>query len=434
MTDGSMIRAALIPGVLALLSLAPACSGDSRNDGGGSVAEDTSTTGQGDGDSADGNSAEGDGDPNTGDGDGDSGDGDPTTGDGDPSTGDGDGDDSGDGDPSTGDGDASTGDGDPGDGDPSTGDGDDSDDGNMACQEFAGDIVPVPPSVMFLLDRSGSMVDTGFDPLHPDKTRWQVLYEAVELVVGDGADAHIAFGAKTFSTQGQGACGVSDAPDVPIALHNADALLAGIPGPLVLVNGGTPTNLALEKTMAIMEFYEAGDSDKFIFLITDGRIGCLDADNPNADDEALADAVALLDYGLTNHGITTYVIGIAPSIWGPIIPQLHEMAIAGGAPKPGSEAFYRADDAQQLADALADVVAESYGKSCLLDLEEAPFFPDYTKVEIGGTVYELVADCDNEDGFVYSKDDYTQIEVCGAACADLGVAQSAEVQYFCTPG
>ena len=30
--------------------------------------------------------------------------------------------------------------------------------------------------------------------------------------------------------------------------------------------------------------------------------------------------------------------------------------------------------------------------------------------------------------------EFSQIEVCGTACDDLGIQQSAEVQYFCNPG
>ena len=30
--------------------------------------------------------------------------------------------------------------------------------------------------------------------------------------------------------------------------------------------------------------------------------------------------------------------------------------------------------------------------------------------------------------------DFTQIELCGAACADLALEQAAEVNYYCDPG
>ena len=303
-------------------------------------------------------------------------------------------------------------------------------DTNMACQEFASDVAPVPPDVMFLLDRSGSMLEVGFDLIDPNKTRWQVLYESVEAVVGNGADMSIAFGAKTFSTAGFGACGVSAQPDVPIMLNNAALLLATIPGPMAQVNGGTPTNLGLELTMDYMKQYDGIGGAKFVILITDGGIQCTMDVN-----QSLADAVALLDDAYMNFDITTYVVGIAPSNFGPA-QQLDAMAEVGGAPKMGlgGEDFYRADDAEQLADALAEVVANSYATSCILNLDEAPFFPDLTKVVVGDTSFDLVNDCDVQDGFVYTNDTFTQIELCGTACELLGVVQMAEVQFYCDPG
>ena len=337
--------------------------------------------------------------------------------------GDGDGDDNsgdGDGDDNSGDGDGDDNSGD-GDGDDNSGD----DDGDV-CAESEGFIQPTPPSVMFLLDRSGSMNLTGFDPNDPDKSRWHALYQSVESVVGDGADANIAFGAKTFSTWNYGECGVSDGPDVPIAINNSEALLAGIPGPFDWIIGGTPTNLAIEKTLAIMQNYDASGGAKMVFLLTDGAIGCT-----QNSQQALADAVADLSGALADDEIITYVIGIAPSNSNTIITQLHQMAIAGGAPKPGPEAFYRADDAQELSDALAAVVADSFGKSCVMNLDEPPPFPELTKVTVGNTKYSLVDDCENEDGFVYNNMEFTQIRMCGAACQQLQFEQSALVQYLC---
>lgn len=283
---------------------------------------------------------------------------------------------------------------------------------------------------MFLLDRSGSMMDEDFDPQNPDKTRWHALYEAVEAVVAGDADSTIAFGAKTFATKGAGECGVTPEPDVAIALNNAETLLNIIPGPNANVTGGTPTNLAVEVTMDIMKDHVT-QGDKFIFLITDGRIGCVDEDE---EEEATQAAAAVLEDGFTNHDITTYVVGIAPSMEGPILSQLQDLAIAGGAPKAGEEKFYRADDADTLAEVLSAVVEDSYGNSCLLDLEDPPAFPDFTKVIIDMVAYELVADCDTENGFIYTNPEMTQIRMCGLGCEALTQAGAAKVQFFCQPG
>ncbi len=303
-------------------------------------------------------------------------------------------------------------------------------DTNMACQESSSDVAAVPPDVMFLLDRSGSMLEIGFDLLDPNKNRWQSLYESVEGVVGGGADATVAFGAKTFSTAGFGQCGVSPQPDVPIMLNNAALLLATIPGPMAQVNGGTPTNLGLEMTMDYMKQFDGIGGAKFVILITDGGIMCTMDVN-----QALADAVALISDSYLNFDITTYVVGIAPSNFGPA-QQLDAMAEVGGAPKMGlgGEDFYRADDAQQLADALAQVVEDSYATSCVINIEEAPFFPDLTQVVVDGQSFGLVDDCDLQDGFVWTDDTFLQIELCGTACELLGIVQTAQVEFYCDPG
>ena len=280
-------------------------------------------------------------------------------------------------------------------------------------------ISALPPHVMFLLDRSGSMMDTDFDLGDPSKTRWQVLYEGVEGIVGNGADADVAFGAKTFSTMGQGACGVSDAADITTALDNAASLLAAIPGPMAVVNGGTPTTLAVEKTMAIMDVNDSGGAPEFIFLITDGRIGCTD-DTPEGDAQALADAVAILEDGVASLGVTTYVIGIAPSEFGPVMMQLEAMAVAGGAPNQGNESYYQADNADQLDAALAEVLADAKARNCAYGLEGTPMVPELATVTVSMTEYGLVQDCGSEDGFVYTDLDNTRIELCGAACAAVG--------------
>ena len=48
--------------------------------------------------------------------------------------------------------------------------------------------------------------------------------------------------------------------------------------------------------------------------------------------------------------------------------------------------------------------------------------------------YRATDDCDNEDGFIFTNMDYTEIQVCGAACEQLGEENQALVQFFCDPG
>ncbi len=295
--------------------------------------------------------------------------------------------------------------------------------GSGACEEFSDVLAPVPPSVLFLLDRSGSMMQVGFDPEHPEKTRWQSLHEAVtEVLLADDIQTHVEFGAKTFSSKGWGECGVSPQLDVALELGNSELLLATIPGPLMAVNGGTPTVEALAVGLDHMRGYPA-EGSKVVVLVTDGAIGC------TADPAvALEQAVSNIGSAHEVDGIATYVVGIAPG-FGSAKAQLEALAIAGG-----SDDYFEADNAEALIAALDAVVAASYANSCLLEFAEAPSDPELTLVESGGQSWSEVESCASDDGWVWENDALTRIRLCNAACDALLETQAASVEFHCNPG
>ena len=296
--------------------------------------------------------------------------------------------------------------------------------GSGACLEFSDNLAPVPPSVLFLLDRSGSMMETGFDAEDPDKSRWQSLHEAVqEVVLAGDMDAYVEFGAKTFSSKGWGACGVSPTLDVPMDLDNGELLLQVIPGADTVVNGGTPTLPALEIAIANMRDFQAPGS-KAVVLVTDGSIGCVDDQAA-----ALQEAVTMLDHAREVDGIATYVVGIAPSS-NTAKQQLAAMAVAGG----GAPDYFQSDDASALVAALDEVVQGSYANSCLLEFDQAPSWPELTAVEVAGQSWAQVGSCADEDGWVWANDAMTRMQLCNAACDALLDTHSVHVEFHCEPG
>ena len=130
-------------------------------------------------------------------------------------------------------------------------------------------------------------------------------------------------------------------------------------------------------------------------------------------------------------GVTTHVIGIQPSVFGPMMTQLNAMAVAGGAPQTGgSESFYLANDADELAGSIDDVFGAISSNNCTVALPEAPFTPALTQVDVGVQSYGVVTDCMTEDGFIYTNAENTEIELCGAACSDAALS----VRFICDPG
>ncbi len=187
-------------------------------------------------------------------------------------------------------------------------------------------VPPVPmPSVMLVLDKSGSMVvepggfwDHDKDPNTPAITRWNSVVSAVEQVLeqfGNSMYLGAALFPSTLATASysEAACVVSDAPEVPLAPMNAATILGAIPGPLTdatMMHGATPTTRGLE--LAIQGLADGPlDRPRIVILVTDGAANC-QANAPDTStllevyddkvEETVAAALAM--------GIHTYVVGI----------------------------------------------------------------------------------------------------------------------------
>jgi len=146
-------------------------------------------------------------------------------------------------------------------------------------------------------------------------------------------------------------------------------------------------------------------------------------------------------------GIPTYVVGIDtlnlvtsdvqdgnPDGINPFL-KLNDLASKGGKPKNDpNEKFYNANNQIELGAALEAIIADAL--SCVIPLDSEPGKPELTKVKINGVEVPLVADCDSENGWVYTNPDgpYDAIELCGTACGGLKQFGKADVNFFCVPG
>jgi hypothetical protein len=316
-------------GLLSSLTLTlAACGGDEDPAGDIVTATESATfTGSGSGTEGAGSTetatAEGTGD---GDGDGSSGDGDGTAGDGDGASGDGDGT-TGDGDGSVGDGDGTSGDG---DGDGSVGDGDGtSGDGDDGCFDQELSFEPFPPSIVLVLDKSGSMTTT-YDHDNnagtPNVTRWEAVHIAVTDVL-NVYESQVEFGMKLFPTDDS--CGVDPGVDVACAPTNASTILASIPAANASVNGSTPSGEGLSQTLSYLQPLVTPGNKAIIFM-ADGDLNC-------GTPGTISETVTMLDTAYNGGGassIPTYVVGINAS--GSTVGELNALAVAGGVPLPGN--------------------------------------------------------------------------------------------------
>ncbi|EDM81939.1 hypothetical protein PPSIR1_05713 [Plesiocystis pacifica SIR-1] len=318
----------------------------------------------------------------------------------------------------------------------------------MPCVELSATLEPVPPNVMMVLDKSGSMFTNTWDHDNnggtPQITRWNSLYDVVDNITTTFDDS-INFGANLFPSTlaqniyGPQACTTSNFPEVTVGENNSAQILATIPGPGVTASyGGTPATLGVTTAYNHLTSLDP-ELPRAMILVTDGAANCdQNAANNFQLFDVYDDGLPVIVGTAAANGVPTYVVGIDiinqtindgiggdPNGINPTV-VLNEVAAAGG-----TGSFFNTEDQAELEAALTDVVASV--QTCTIPLSEEPFFPEFTEVIVGGQSWDMINDCGDGDGWFYS-DPYTTIELCGAACDALKQAGEADIDYYCNPG
>ncbi len=338
-----------------------------------------------------------------------------------------------------------------------------SDDGQLVCdmQDFV--LEAVPPNVMLVLDKSGSMVqqswDADNDPSTPNETRWRSLHQVVEFVVTT-FENEINFGANLFPSEaaatqlGAAACPVRSNPEVPVQKMNAENILATIPPANEVdgIEGATPATAGIQAALDHLLTLDPG-VDRFMILITDGAANC----GANADtsmcpglgcglmEEYDDQLPAVVGTAFTEHNVPTFVVGI--DIQNALVGQdpmdgqtaantyveLNAVAEAGGRARAGSEKFFNTVNEVELMEALSTIAGQVV--SCTIPFEEEPEHPAFVKIEIGGVEIPKVNDCATEDGWVYTNPmgPYDAIQLCGTACDMLAEVRELDAIFECPP-
>jgi hypothetical protein len=281
----------------------------------------------------------------------------------------------------------------------------------MGCGGEVYQATAIPPNVLIVLDRSGSMDDN----LGGDQgTKWQVAQAAIGQVVNEYG-AYVQFGLSLYP-------GIDPACDVGSGCAPGDVFVdvgTGTAGEIVDVLAlvetctlGTPTAEALE---GLQDYSGLEDLERpnFILLITDGKSTC---DDPVPVVSALRDQTP---------EIKTFVVGFGK---GADPDELNGMAEAGGTALEGDPKYYQADDAQALVDAFAEIAGSVL--SCTFVLDMVPPNPDELYVYINGE--EVPRDPIHMDGWDYVPQT-NQITFYGPPCALLqsGQAKDLEIIFGC---
>jgi hypothetical protein len=297
----------------------------------------------------------------------------------------------------------------------------------VTCTPGTFTLVRSAPIVLFVIDRSQSMLS----PFRQNQSRWDVLVSALSATlpgIDESSQSSMQLGALLFpGSGGSGAsCAVAKAPDLAPARGNVDALLSLVR--TVRPSGSTPTANALGAAGDALLGLRAASSARAMVLATDGAPSC-NANlngatctctngscrfNPERclDDERTVRTIA----SYQARGITTYVIGIQDTANTEFTAALDAMADAGGRPLVGTGAgghrYYAATSESELTSALTAIGSQV--AACSYLTSSVPNAGGTIRVE--RDAQEIPYDETRTDGWSWSNRNNGELALAGEAC------------------
>lgn len=286
----------------------------------------------------------------------------------------------------------------------------------QACATSSASGTAEPVSLVFMIDRSGSMK---FNP--SPNPKWDSVVTGLKSFFGDGRSAGLSAAAQVFP-QGSNQCTVAN---YQTALVPMTALpdTGGVIGKALDANGpnkdfNTPTVPAVQGAVFQAQQLKAAGKKTAVVLVTDGE--------PNGCNSTVQSSATAAGGGLPD--IRTYVIGV-----GDQLDNLNTIAAGGGTTKA---VFISTTSPQQITTDFVNALGEirKQALSCDYALPAPPSGEqlDTGRVNVqwtpnGGAAQTLdySADCAGGKGWRYDNpSNPTRILICDASCTDvLGNAQ-----------
>jgi len=300
-------------------------------------------------------------------------------------------------------------------------------DANVSCVRASPMTQNLPPDILILLDRSGSMNEDLSGTMCANgcgaNSKWSIATTTLKSFLPT-VEGIVNWGLKLFASP-DNVCIVSSTAELAPQINNAAAINARLA--MTDAASSTPTTAAMMNAAAYLKTL-TDSNPKFILLATDGVPTCgtaacapgvNDSGMPNQCDDANAIAMVKTVHDM---GYPTFVLGIGTSK-APGDGTLSQMAVNGGYPRNGTPAYYPIDKAQDLQDAFQSITGMV--SSCFYTISPA--------LTSGQQISGVKA-----DGVSLTPGDYmilgaTGVQLVGQACTDVssGKIKKIDVQVDC---
>ena len=315
--------------------------------------------------------------------------------------------------------------------------------GGMSCGVSTTPVMPEPPDILIVQDKSGSMTEqangcccgSGSNSCDGNvnctgntdcgaNSKWAQVSAAMDTVVM-ATQGNVNWGLIFFASDN--ACGVNSKPNVAIAANNytavSQAYANGTPGSY------TPTESAMNAATAYMKTL-TDTNPKYLLLATDGLPNCAPGGKNMSSDDSPGATTAVTNAAAA--GFPTFVVGIGNTMGE---TTLNGFATAGGEPQTGSadgNLFYEVNSTADLVTALNKIVGLI--ASCTIPLTNVP--PGQTNVAVSvddtsGKATKVPQD--NSNGWSYVTGSTTTIQLNGSYCDGIkaGTYSNVEFVYAC---
>jgi len=275
------------------------------------------------------------------------------------------------------------------------------------CADLEVDFERVTPTVVLLIDRSGSMTE----PFDGGRNRWQTLVQTLtdpESSLIKKLEGSVRFGMSLYTSNGGfGRNGNLTCPiltNVEISLGNFSDISRALSRTANGPSGDTPTAESMEAITAELAAFDE-EGPKSIILATDGEPDTCEDPNANDDDGSRAKSVAAVSAARAA-GIATHIISVGDEI---SVGHLKALAVAGAGGDEDAEA-YTALDTADLESAFEDIIGSVQTCDFTLQGRVEPGDAARGSVLLDGESLEY----DDPDGWLMLDESTVRLQ--GAAC------------------